>query len=67
MIIAALRLPRRSTQAPACIANSRLGSHCAAVRYPMSAAPACSTRTAVSGTATDEIWSPNIDTVDAPQ
>ncbi len=66
-IIAIRRLPRRSTHAPACSANSRLGSHCSAVRYPIDAAPACSTSTAVSGSATDEIWSPNIDTVEAPQ
>ena len=67
MIIAFRRCPRRSSQAPACSANSRLGSQVSAVRNPISAASERSTRTAVSGSATDEIWSPNIDTVDAPQ
>src|SRR5215469_16924233 len=61
------RLPRLSTHAPACSPNSRLGSHCSAVRYPIATAPACSTRTAVSGTAIDDTWSPNTETVDAPQ
>ena len=62
-----VRLPRLSTHAPACSPNSRLGSHCSAVRYPIPIAPACSTSTAVSGTAIDDTWSPNTETVDAPQ
>jgi hypothetical protein len=36
-------------------------------RQAVFAAPARSTRTAVRGSATDEIWSPNIDTADTPQ
>ena len=35
-IIAFRRLPRRSTHAPACSPNSRLGSHWSAVRQPIS-------------------------------
>src|SRR6201997_3069688 len=65
--IIVVRLPRLSTHAPACSPNSRLGSHCSAVRYPIATGPACSTSTAVSGTATDDTWSPNTETVDAPQ
>src|ERR1700733_5387437 len=65
--IIVVRLPRLSTHAPACSPNSRLGSHCSAVRYPIPIAPACSTSTAVSGTAIDDTWSPNTETVDAPQ
>src|SRR5580700_9056792 len=65
--IIVVRLPCLSTHAPACSPNSRLGSHCSAVRYPIPIAPACSTSTAVSGTAIDETWSPNTETVDAPQ
>src|SRR5271154_2590809 len=66
-IIVCLRRPRRSTQAPAGSPNSRLGSHSSAVRYPIWAAPACSTSTAASGSAMPEIWSPNIEIVDALQ
>ena len=66
-IIVRLRRPRRSTQAPAGGPNSRLGSHSSAVRSPIWAAPACSASTAANGSATPEIWSPNIDIVDALQ
>jgi hypothetical protein len=67
VIIVARRRPRRSTQAPAGSPNSRLGTHSSAVRYPIWAAPACSTSTAASGSAITEIWSPNIEIVDALQ
>jgi hypothetical protein len=33
----------------------------------MAAGVACSTRTAVSGSAINDTWSPNIEIVDAPQ
>src|SRR5580692_2533548 len=67
VIIVARRRPRRSTQAPAGSPNSRLGSHSSAVRYPICTAPACSASTAASGSAIPEIWSPNIEMVDALQ
>src|SRR5215472_8066351 len=57
------RCPVRSTQAPACRANSRLGSHAAATRPPISAGPAWRISTAVSGTASRDTWSPKIETV----
>src|SRR5262249_53020497 len=62
-IIMARQRPRRSASAPACTPNSRLGSHTRAARKPIGAGPAGNVSTATSGSATEEIWSPNIEIV----
>jgi hypothetical protein len=49
-----VQLPQRQQPGGACNPNSMLGTHCSAVRQPICAPCACSTSTAVSGSATEE-------------